>query len=483
MPDDGARRPRLHRASLRLRITLLTALVVAVAVALGGVLILKTLDAELRGAADDVGRERAQEITGLAADGRLPSTLPEMEDPETPAVVVSSGRLVTATPGFTDPRGFGLPERTAGGVAVVGVSRLPLPMPGPYRVVAQGVQTPTGPATVYVAVPIHNEEHALSAATRIGGIGLSLLVAVLAAVMWLAIGRALAPVNAIRVRADAISGQSLDLRVPTPSREDEIGRLARTVNQMLGRLQASAESQRRFVADAAHELRSPIASLRMQLETARDRDRVDGRDRDRVGDMVHETTRMEVLVDQLLLLARAGSDDAWLRPTTVDLDDIVDTAIGSLAADDRVTIDRSAVEPVQLVADGGMLEQVVRNLVQNGVAHAESTSPGLAVGARRGPRRAQRRRRRTGGPAGSTRRDLRALRPARRVPRPGARWCGPRPRDRLGDRARPRRLDPRRRLAARRSPLRGRAAGHPGRCRGTAVTSMLEQTRRVSGWR
>ena len=371
MPDDGERLPRLHRMSLRLRITLLTALVVAVAVALGGVLILKTLDAELRGAADDVGKERAQEITGLAAEGRLPSTLPGMEDPVTPAVVVSRGRLVAATPGFTDPRGFGLPERTAGDVAVVGVSRLPLTTPGPYRVVAQGVQTPSGQATVYVAVPIHDVEHALSAATRIGGIGLSLLIGVLAAVMWLAIGRALAPVNAIRVRADAISGQSLDLRVPTPPREDEIGRLARTVNQMLGRLQTSAESQRRFVADAAHELRSPIASLRMQLETARDRDRV--ADRDRVGDMLHETTRMEVLVDQLLLLARAGSDDAWLRLSTVDLDDVVDAAIGSLATDDRVTIDRSAVEPVQLVADAGMLEQVVCNLAQNAVAHARST--------------------------------------------------------------------------------------------------------------
>src|SRR4029077_14755064 len=105
--------------------------------------------------------------------------------------------------------------------------------------------------------------------------------------------RALAPVNAIRTRADAISGQSLDLRVPVPAQHDEIGRLARTVNQMLGRLQYSVERQRRFVADAAHELRSPITSLRVQLETARDRDGSGGRE----GDMLHETERMESLVD------------------------------------------------------------------------------------------------------------------------------------------------------------------------------------------
>jgi len=211
-------------------------------------------------------------------------------------------------------------------------------------------------------------EHAISAATRIGAIGLSVVVGVLAAVMWLAIGRALAPVDAIRTRADAISGQNLDLRVPTPAQQDEIGRLARTVNQMLERLQHSAESQRRFVADAAHELRSPIASLRVQLETARDGDW--SGERGRVGDMLHEAARMEGLVDQLLLLARAGGDDSWLRLTTVDLDDVVDSAVSALDAVGPVTIDTSAVEPVQLICDAGLLEQVVRNLVQNATGHA-----------------------------------------------------------------------------------------------------------------
>jgi signal transduction histidine kinase len=223
---------------------------------------------------------------------------------------------------------------------------------------------------VFVAVPVHDVEHAMSAATRIGAIGLSVLIGVLATVMWLAIGRALAPVNAIRTRADAISGQSLDLRVPTPPQHDEIGRLARTVNQMLGRLQTSAESQRRFAADAAHELRSPVASLRVQLETARDRDWA--AERGRVGDMLHETARMEDLVDQLLLLARAGGDTSWLRLSPVDLDDVVDSGVGAVGAGDQVTVDTSGVEPVQLVGDAGMLEQVVRNLVQNAVSHARA---------------------------------------------------------------------------------------------------------------
>jgi signal transduction histidine kinase len=371
MAEGGDRLAWRHRISLRLRITLLTALVVAVAVALGGVLITVSLRSELLGAADDVGKERAQELAGLAADGNLPTSLPEMEDPETPAEVVSGDGVLATTPGFSGTSGLGLPARAAGRVDVVEVDRLPLDIPGPYRVVAQGVDTGSGPVTVYVAVPVHDVEHAMSAAIRIGAIGLSVLVAVLAAVMWLAIGRALAPVNAIRTRADAISGQSLDLRVPTPVQEDEIGRLARTVNQMLGRLQASSESQQRFVADAAHELRSPVASLRVQLETARDRDWAAGRDR--VGDMLHETARMEALVDQLLLLARAGADTSWLRVSRVDLDDIVDAVVSSLGSGGAVRIDTRAVEPVQLDGDAALLEQVVRNLVQNAADHAQSS--------------------------------------------------------------------------------------------------------------
>jgi signal transduction histidine kinase len=86
--------------------------------------------------------------------------------------------------------------------------------------------------------------------------------------------------------------------------------------------------------------------------------------------MLHETARMEGLVDQLLLLARAGADDSWLRLSTVDLDDVVDSGVGSLGSEGDVVIDTSAVEPVQLSGDAALLEQVVGNLVQNAAAHA-----------------------------------------------------------------------------------------------------------------
>jgi signal transduction histidine kinase len=360
------RLPWRHRVSVRLRITLVSALVVAVVVGVGGVLLLLTLRSELVAAADEEAGVRADEIAVLAAADDLPTPLPAMEDPEAFAEVVRDGRLVASTEGLEARNTFELAERRPGEVDVLAVPRLPLDEPGPFRVVARGVRTPTGTMTVFVAVPIAHVDDTVATAAEVGVIGLSLLVLVLATLVWLVVGRALAPVEAIRVRADAITGQSSDNRVPVPPQHDEIGRLARTVNRMLARLQHSAERQRRFVADAAHELRSPITSLRVLLETARDQDP----GWHRVDDMLHETGRMQLLVDQLLLLARADADAPWLRPGPVDLDDVVDSAVGALTSDRGIRVDASAVEPVQLTGDARLLERVVGNLVSNAVDHA-----------------------------------------------------------------------------------------------------------------
>ncbi len=377
MSEGGRRPPWRHRLSLRLRITLVTAVVVAVVVALGGILILVALRAELVAAADEAVEARADEIARLAVEDALPRPLPPMHDPVTFSEVVSGGQTVTATDSLLGGTGFDLPEQEPGQVDVSGVPRLPLAGTGPYRVAAQGVDTSSGPMTVFVAVSVAHLDHTMAVAASIGAIGVAVLVVVLATVTWLAIGRTLAPVDAIRARAEAITGQNLDRRVPVPDQLDEIGRLARTVNQMLGRLERSADRQRRFVADAAHELRSPIASLRVQLETARDTARDAARDTERAAgredDMLYETTRMEGLVDQLVVLARADADTSWLRLETVDLDDLIDSAVTSLAPRGGIVIDTSAVEPVQLCGDARLLEQVVRNLVHNALGHARGT--------------------------------------------------------------------------------------------------------------
>src|SRR5437868_1561926 len=118
------------------------------------------------------------------------------------------------------------------------------------------------------------------------------------------IGKTLQPVETIRREVDSLSDDALDRRIPEPATADEIGRLARTMNHMLARLEAARAHERRFVADAAHELRSPLTNIRAQLEVALGHpDTTDWR---AVTELLRDQhDRLGVVVENLLLLVRA----------------------------------------------------------------------------------------------------------------------------------------------------------------------------------
>jgi signal transduction histidine kinase len=189
--------------------------------------------------------------------------------------------------------------------------------------------------------------------------------------VWWAVGRALGPVEAIRARVDRITGTGLDQRVPEPATADEIARLARTMNAMLARLQESADRQRRFVADASHELRSPLARMRAELEV--DQAHPETADPASTADSVlTETVGLQRLVDDLLVLARgdAGALDG-ARRTTVDLDELVNR-VATRARAHGADVDTRAVRPVQVRGEPVQLERAVANLLDNAVRHARS---------------------------------------------------------------------------------------------------------------
>jgi len=364
--------PRWYRRlSLRVRMIILTTVVVTAVVAAGGVLIGMSVRGELLDSADEAARSWAAELVSkVESAGTVPSALPAVQGDEDAAVqVVQDGRVLAATENLDGAAALDLPTQPVGGSQMFEVEALPLVEAGPYRVAARGVETPTGTATIFVAIPVEDVYETVGSATRVGTIGLALLVLALCGAMWVVIGRTLAPVEGIRRRAEAISGHHLDHRVPEPVKDDEIGRLARTVNAMLGRLQDSADQQRRFVADAAHELRNPIASLRSQLETARAGNGNGRADPPRPG-LMTETLRMQTLVDQLLLLARSDAGSLPPASRAVDLDDIVEAAVAAQPEHPYVSIDLSNVRPVQVIGHGDLLEQVVRNLVDNAVHYA-----------------------------------------------------------------------------------------------------------------
>ncbi|WP_420843852.1 sensor histidine kinase [Kribbella speibonae] len=185
------------------------------------------------------------------------------------------------------------------------------------------------------------------------------------------VGQALRPVERIRGRVQRIGTRDLTERVPVPQTRDEIARLAVTMNEMLDRLETGQATQRAFVADASHELRSPLATLTAALEVI---------EADTTGQAWHElrqvmeteTDRMRQLVEDLLLLAKADDTGIRMRKVDVDLDDLVAAEIQRLrssAPDLTVTGD---VHPVRVVGDPARLSQVLRNLVDNAARAAHS---------------------------------------------------------------------------------------------------------------
>ncbi|MFD5340555.1 sensor histidine kinase [Streptomyces hawaiiensis] len=231
-----------------------------------------------------------------------------------------------------------------------------------YRFAAVEVEThDRGHLTVYAGSPLAAEHGAVRTALTVMLIGFPLLLGVVAGVTWLVTRRALRPVEGIRREMAAIThSEDLARRVPEPDAHDEIARLASTTNETLAALETSVERQRRFVADASHELRSPIASLRTQLEVAAAHPELldlDG--------AVADTVRLQRLAADLLLLARL---DAGERPNDAKID------LAGLAREEAegragVTVE---AEPVEVAGSRGQLGRVLANLLDNAQRHARS---------------------------------------------------------------------------------------------------------------
>ncbi|WP_062212826.1 cell wall metabolism sensor histidine kinase WalK [Streptomyces sp. NBRC 109706] len=236
---------------------------------------------------------------------------------------------------------------------------------GEYRFAVVEVNTPWDEdLIVYAGAPLDIERAAIDSVRTSMLVGVPALLAVVAGVTWLVTRRALRPVEGIRRgMAEITRSEDLSRRVPEPTARDEVGRLARTTNETLAALESSVERQRRFVADASHELRSPIASLRTQLEVgAAHPELLD------VPGAVQDTVRLQVLAADLLLLARL---DAGERPLagSVRLARLVRAEVDERHGDRHpVAIDELA--DVTVRGSRGQLARVLGNLLDNGQRHA-----------------------------------------------------------------------------------------------------------------
>jgi signal transduction histidine kinase len=201
-------------------------------------------------------------------------------------------------------------------------------------------------------------------------LGLPPLILLLAGAIWQVVGRALRPVEAIRAEVATLSALGLRRRVPVPPTDDEVARLASTMNAMLARLEASDAQQREFVANASHDLQSPLTAFRTELEVALAHP--DRTDWPAVARSLHdESDRMEALVRDLLFLARAEDPAARAEPRLLDLDDVVREEVTRSRPSTELEVTCSlTAAPVRGRTDD--LARMARNLLANALQHARS---------------------------------------------------------------------------------------------------------------
>jgi signal transduction histidine kinase len=357
------RRPR----TLRTRVAVLVAVAMLVLLTLAGVGLVLAHRALLVESVDEAVVRQADALVRTVEDGRPPTAADLVSDDMVVQVLGDDGTIRTSLPPSAPPL-LG-DERAPEDDRVRSVT---LPGDGEGRLIARRVEG----ATVMVAGSLDDVAESTAALVGILAFGVPVSAMALAVLVWWAVGRALLPVERLRAQVDRITASSLDEEVDEPTGAAEIARLARTMNAMLTRLRLSAEQQRRFVADAAHELRSPLARMRAELEV----DAAHPGSADpaaTASSVLAETVGLQRLIDDLLLLAR-GDSGVTGPSAPVDLDDVVARAVRS-RQDARVVV--PGLTPVQVLGDVDQLERLVANLLDNASRHArERIVVGLAAG-------------------------------------------------------------------------------------------------------
>lgn len=358
--------------SIRFRLTALATIVVTVVLATSAVGLVRLEHHQLSSNLDNSLRQRADTIAASFEASQQPSVIANInaedqgaqlvdDSPRIPVVVTATENL-GGVPAIATSLGAGEPPRFD--------THDDIPLPGArYRVLSRRVDTASGPMTLHVIESTDDLDDTVRGLAWRLALSMPLVLGLLVGLMWWLVGRALRPVEAIRREVADISGAELHRRVPVSARNDEVSRLASTMNAMLDRIADVTERERRFVADASHELRTPLTRIRaaIDVDTAYP-DQADGDATNRL--VLDETEGLQRLVEDLLYLARSDADAlAWNRPP-VDLDDIVFDEVRQHRERTPVRFDVSRVSAAHLTGDPAQLARVVRNLVSNAARHA-----------------------------------------------------------------------------------------------------------------
>ena len=366
--------------SVRARTAAAATLVVAIALGAASLGLVAAVERGLVHRLRAANANRLESAAGLLREGATPQevtrTLVAAPPDQLVQVLDGQGNVLAASPGFVDAAGLAFAAGSAAPLVTtpegdVLVDQLLVTGGAPgYEVAGEQVLGPAGKVfTVVAAAPLAEVERALDTLSGVLRVGVPLLVVAVAVVSWALVGRALRPIEVIRAEVDEISHSTMHRRVPEPATGDEVERLARTMNGMLDRLERSAERQRRFVSDASHELRSPVATIRTELEVAAlHPGRADWPAVAR--GVLSDAGRLEEILADLLELARLDEGTAAPDGVRVDLGELAREEAGRPRA---VAVDTTGVGAATVVGDPARLRAVLRNLLDNAARHARGS--------------------------------------------------------------------------------------------------------------
>lgn len=391
---DASSRSSLIAASrgVRVRITAVATLVAGVAILIAGIWLVRAVEGSLNADLRTTEAADIAEVTKALEAGASPSDIDFRRLVSAGGAtgqalqVIVGNRVVAAT-----PNAVGLPpmnavvgvagQRQSVPVDIVGDMPVRRVLDGPvgeYSVSSGVVDADGARFTVIAASPLDPIRRTVDAVEDGLLVALPVLVIAVGLISWFLTGRALRPVESIRTEVESITGSTLSRRVPVPDSRDEVERLAHTMNAMLDRLESASVRQQQFVADASHELRSPVAAIRTELEVAQ---RSAGPDDwpDVVDHLLREEARLEATISDLLVLASLDESAPVPDATPVDLTGLVADevervrrrlgdgdptvvlgGVGAVAGASAITVPGSAVQ----------VARAVGNLVDNAVRHA-----------------------------------------------------------------------------------------------------------------
>ncbi|WP_028062316.1 sensor histidine kinase [Solirubrobacter soli] len=240
------------------------------------------------------------------------------------------------------------------------------------RLLARPVRADRTQEIVVVGEPLAQRERALGALHALLAIGGPIALLIASVVGYVLAAAALRPVERMRRHAAAVTAAGTSERLPVPPTNDEIGRLGRTLNEMLARLEVAFKRERAFVSDASHELRTPLAILRTELELALRGTHTKEELEDALRSAAEEAERLSSLAEDLLVIARSDQGRLPVHPEPLVAGEVLQRVAGRFqtrAKVERRPITADPSEGVSLNADPARIEQALANLVDNALTY------------------------------------------------------------------------------------------------------------------